>query len=104
MSFKNIEFQNGNLSIDQLVAGADYALTVAEILGANVDYEKAAVTAVQAGRLAFERENVEKPNNESAKLLATGIATIFAQQTGNRSGAALLELIAMGLIDANIHD
>jgi len=92
-----------NISDDEILDVADYTVAAAGVMGVDTTLADVALCATQAARLAFTPEQVGKPRNEVAKLIASGASIVLGELSGHKRAASALELIAMGIIDSTIN-
>lgn len=93
-----------NISNDNILDITEYTVTAAGMMGVDTTMADVVLCTAQASRLLFTPNNVEKPKNEQAKLIASGASIILGTITGNKRTASALEMVAMGIIDSTINE
>lgn len=103
MEYTPYRKKNIDISDDEILDVTEYTVAAAGMMGVDTTVADAALCAAQTARLIFTPDDVEKPQNEQAKLIASIASIAFGGLTGNRRAASALELVAMGIIDATIN-
>lgn len=102
-----IPYQNNKsirMNDDVALDVADYAVSAAGVMGADTTPAEVVLMGTQAARLVFTPQEVEKPRNEQAKLIASAASLLLGALSGNKRVSSALGLIASASIDLTIQD
>ena len=88
--------------VDTALNIADYGVSIAGVMGVDTTPADVGLFAAQATRIIADPYSVEKPVNETTKLIASGVSIRFGEATGKKRTASAIDLIAKGIIDLTV--
>lgn len=89
---------------DLLLDRVSYTVGIAGVMGRDTNIMEMAILGTQLSRLLITPQYVDRPNNETAKILF-GLGTLFlGQATGNKRVTSACGLLGSAVIDYKIRN